>query len=202
MTTRFASFFTAFILFAAVLAADDFISTWKAPDATPMMLSGKKVAVLIVSRQRSARIAAEETLARAITAHGAVGITAADVIPESELTDKEKTKSRLNEAGAAAIIVIQPEVSGNEKLSEDVLKDPRYQNFWGYYSKDWEVESSVAKSQKNVKIYIETKVYSLEQDKLVWMGTSVTKAGELVPFIDRLTGSIVTRLQEQGLLQK
>ena len=55
-------------------ATTTFHSTWKNPAAESLNLRGKRVAALILSEEEPLRFAAEDALAREITAHGGVGV--------------------------------------------------------------------------------------------------------------------------------
>ena len=68
---------TLLLLASVVLAgcaSNDFVSSWKAPDAQPLQLQGAKVAAVVMVNSEASRRVAEDKLAREITARGGVGI--------------------------------------------------------------------------------------------------------------------------------
>ena len=73
--TRFAIVLTGCLTLLAC-ASSPFVSTWKAPDATPLELRGSKVAAVVMMENQASRRAAEDALAREITARGAGPIRA------------------------------------------------------------------------------------------------------------------------------
>jgi hypothetical protein len=61
----------ALVLGLLACATTTFDSTWRAPDARPLQLTGKKVAGLVISKNEALRRSAEDAMAREISAHGA-----------------------------------------------------------------------------------------------------------------------------------
>jgi len=189
------------LLCANATAGIKFDLARKSPDAQPVAFAGKKVAVLIMSPNRAARRAAEEFLAKEITVRGAEGVAAHILIPESDLQDKEKAKSLLQEAGVVGAVVIRPLAKGGVSIGPDMWKDPQYESLWGFYGESWRGAEDSAKAPSDLKILVETLVYSLEQDTLLWIGTSQTKASKLDEFIHELVGAVAEEMRKEGLLQ-
>lgn len=190
----------AFVFTVNSLAqADIFEYTWKAPDAQPVILSGKKVAVLVLARSRAAGLAAEETLANSITVRGAQGIPGHQIVSASDLEDKQKTIDLFQKAGVAGVVVIQGEPEGKEALDPNVWKD---KSFWEAYGGRMNFDDNTSHPQDDVKIYVQTKIFSLEQNKLLWVGTSETKVSKIDEFIGKILDSVAEQMAKQGLLQK
>src|SRR3954471_20295067 len=74
-------------LFSFACATTTFQSTWKAPDAQPLRLTGQKVAAVFVSRNASVRRRAEDAMAREITSRGARGVPSYTVLSEDRVRD-------------------------------------------------------------------------------------------------------------------
>lgn len=184
---------------SAIVQADAFEYTWKAPDAQPVVLSGKKVAVLVLARSRAAGLAAEETLANSITLRGAQGISGHQIVSASDLEDKQKTTDLFQKAGVAAVVVIQGEPEGKETLDPNVWKD---KSFWEAYGGRMNFDDNTSHPQDDVKIFVQTKIYSLEQNKLIWVGTSETKVSKIDKFIGTILDSVAEQMVKQGLLHK
>jgi hypothetical protein len=184
---------------ASVAAADMFEYKWKAPDAQPLDSSGKKVAVLVQGKDRLASLAAEQSLAADVTARGrAKAIAAHSFVSEADLSDKEKLKALFLQEGISGVVLIQGETKGKVPLDPNVWKD---KSFWGAYGIKSGSSNDAVSSQKDVKLYVQTKIYSLEQDKLIWVGTSQTKVSQIDEFIKKLVPSVAKEMTKQGLLQ-
>lgn len=190
----------AFVFVVSAMAkADTFEYTWKAPDAQPVIFSGKKVAVLVLARSRAAGLAAEETLANSITLRGGQGIPGHQIVAESDLEDKQKTIDLFTKANVAGVVVIQGEPEGKETLDPNVWKD---KSFWEAYGGRMNFDDNTSHPQDDMKIFVQTKIFSLEQNKLLWVGTSETKVKKIDEFIGTILDSVAEQMAKQGLLKK
>ncbi len=190
----------------AACATTTFHSTWKAPGVQPGNFKGKKVAALIVSKEEGVRYGAEDALARELTARGAVGIAAYSLIPKELVQDKEKAKEFLEKAQVAGVVAMR--VVGKDKEISSTpggyYAGPAYATFWGagYYGYGWGAVYSPGYVQTDTIVIVETLVYSLEQDKLVWAGQSETTNPEKVgPFIKELVAKAAAEMKKQGLIR-
>jgi hypothetical protein len=191
---------------AFACASTSFHSTWKAPGAGPLNFKGRKVAALIVSKEEGVRYGAEDALAREMSARGAVGIPAYSLIPKELVQDKEKAKEFLAKAQVAGVVAMRvvgkdKEVSGSPG---GYWGSPSYATFWGagYYGWGWGGVYDPGYIRTDTIVIVETLVYSLEQDKLVWAGQSeTTNPSKVGPFIQELTAKAANELKKQGLIQ-
>ena len=177
----------------------DFSYTWKSPEAEPVTFADKKVAVILVSKNRAPRRAAEEALAKEITKRGAEGIAANTLVTESELKDEELAKARFKEQGVAGVVVIRGTPKGGQAVDPDMWKDPIYKDIWGFTRSSWNEEEN-SKPPKDVKFRVEIAVYALEQDRLIWMGTTEMKSTKLGEFIQDIVDEIAEEMLKAGLL--
>lgn len=183
------------LAFVNPAAADTFQSTWKAPDAKPLHFAGKKVAAIVLTKNQGGRAAAEDLLVKKITARGPEGIAGYSLLTQSDLDDHEKAKSLLLKAGIAGAVIVRPVLAGGLQVGPDVWKDPRYRRFMDFPD---------AKEEKGKKLpfYVEVRLYSLEEDKLIWAGKSATKAVDVDELITTISDGIVEALQKDGLIGK
>lgn len=187
---------------ALVLAACSttaFHSTWKAPEAKPVSARGEKVIALVVSANQASRRAAEDALARELTRRGAVGIAAYTVLGDADLKNEAQIKGAFEKAGAAGVVVLRP--VGKEKevyTTPSVYMGPSYGTLWGgYYPGAW----SAPQVHTNTIVIVETLVYSLRQNKLVWAGESrTTNPSDVDAFVQELAAEAVEAMKKQGVL--
>jgi hypothetical protein len=170
-----------------------FASTWTPPDVQPVDFSGKKIVVLVLGRNLTKCQAAEKDLASQITARGAEGIPGRSLIPENELSDKDKVKAQLEKAGVAGAVVIRAWIKGQPAAGPDANR-----SFWTFYGEKWDS----SEPSPNVDLYVETRVYNIQQDTLMWTGSCGTKASKLEKFIQELVPAIAEAMNKQGLLKK
>jgi len=190
---------------AAACATTSFQSTWRAPDAGPLNFKGKKVAALVISKEEGVRYGAEDALARELTARGAVGIPAYSQIPKELVQDKEKAKEFLAKANVAGVVAMRV-VGRDKQLTQSpgtYWGGPAYATFWGagYYGWGWGAVYDPGYLRTDTIVIVETLVYSLEQDKLVWAAQSeTTNPSKVGPFIKELVTKAATEMKKQGLI--
>jgi hypothetical protein len=193
-------------LTAAACAATSFTSTWRNPAAEPGSFKGKKVAALIISKEEGVRYGAEDALARELTARGAVGIAAYALIPKELIQDKDKAKEFLQKADVAGVVAMR--VVGKDKQITSspggYYGGPAYATFWGagYYGYGWGAVYSPGYVQTDTVVIVETLVYSLPQNKLVWAAQSeTTNPSKVGPFIHELVEKAAAEMKKQGLIK-
>lgn len=188
-------------------AGTTFVSTWKAPEAQPLNFKGKKVVALVISKEKAVRFGAEDYLTRELTQRGVQGLAAYGLIPEELTQDKEKAKAILEKEGVAGVVAMRV-VGKDQQMSGTAASyyaGPAYATFWGsgYYSWGWSGVYDPGYLRTDTIVSVETLVFSLEQDKLVWAGVSQTTNPKRVPdFIKQLTAKVAGELKKQGLIKK
>jgi len=191
---------------AAACASTSFNSTWKNPAAEPGNFKGKKVVALIVSKEEGVRYGAEDALARELTARGMVGIPAYSLIPKELVQDKDKAKEFIEKAGVVGVVAMRVVGKDKEITSSPggYWGGPAYATFWGagYYGYGWGGVYSPGYMQTDTIVIVETLVYSLPQNKLVWAGQSeTTNPSKVGPFIQELVRKAAAEMQKQGLIR-
>jgi hypothetical protein len=191
---------------AAACASTSFRSSWKNPTAEAGNFKGQKVAALVVSKEEGVRYGAEDALARELTARGIVGIAAYTLIPKELIQDKEKAKEFLEKANVAGVVAMRV-VGQDKEISSSpggYWGGPAYATFWGagYYGWGWGGVYSPGYLQTDTIVIVETLVYSLPQNKLVWAGQSeTTNPSKVGPFIKELTAKAAAEMKKQGLIR-
>jgi len=183
-----------------------FKSTWKAPDAQPVHFRGQEVVALVMHQDVAVRRGAEDELARQITLHGAKGVAAYTLVKIDDVKDKEAAQAAFEKAGVAGVVSMRV-VSRDQEMSSAGGTNwirPAYGTFWGsdgYWGYGWGgVSISSYVSMDNV-VWVETLVYSLRQNKLVWAGQSeTTKASNVNVLIQQLIQGTIKEMKEQGLM--
>ncbi len=197
------------ILAAAACTTARLTSSWKAPDTGPLNFAGKKIVALVISDDQALRRQAEDTLARDLTARGVQGVPAYTLIPAAEAGDRDKAKARLQQAGAEGVVAMR--VAGrNTELnyvpggpySTSMWNHPYYSSFWGYYGWGWGVVSSPGYLKTDTVVSVETLIYSLPKDKLLWAALSeTTNPSDVDSAIKALVNEAAKRLKYEGLIR-
>jgi hypothetical protein len=171
-------------------------ATWSDPSASPVTLSGQKVAAFYFGGTETTRRAAEDVLARELSARGAQGIPGYTLLPGQEPADPLAARQRLQQAGVEGAVTMR--VVGKDK--ETTYVPPTFGGYWGGL---WPGIYEPGYTQTDTLVSVETRVYSLAQDKLLWSGKSVTTNPTKVDsFVQELSAKAANEMQKSGLLKK
>jgi hypothetical protein len=184
-----------------------FETTFKDPDARPMQVRGATVVAAVMVRDVAARKRAEDTLAAEITRIGGQGVPMYS-ISMADTPDREgetRTRAAVEAIGAQGLVVMRPvDVNHRSRATDTIASNDMYGGYWGgYYGVGWG-DPWVDKNpdvQTDIVVTVETFVFSLPQNKLVWSGTSETtnpKNAEKLTL--QLAQDSVRELQSLGLL--
>jgi hypothetical protein len=184
-----------------------FQSTWKSPTAQPLHLKGRKVVAVFVSRDPSLRRRAEDAMAREIMARGAEGVAAYTFLSDQEIHDRDAAKAKaesLGFAGAVVMRVVGSETVYGRRPAGAIWVGPQYGRFWGgYWGWGWGTVWEPAYLTVDKIVKVETLVYSLERDELVWAGVSRTfDPIGINDFIAELATAVSERMEKDGLIKR
>jgi len=188
-------------------ATTSFESSWRNPDVPALNFKGQKVAAVVVSPHESTRLGAEGELARELKRRGVDAVPAYNLIPPNETRDKDKAKVLFNQAGIAGVVVMR--ALGAEKEINSVggtgyWGAPGYASFWGagYWGYGWGAVYDPGYLRTDTIVNVETLVYDLKADKLVWAGKSQTTNPERVDaLIKELVAKAAAEMKKQGLIK-
>jgi hypothetical protein len=157
-----------------------FETTYRDPDARPMQVRGARVVAAVMVRDVAARKRAEDALAGEITRLGGQGVPMYTISLENAPSQEgeSKTRAAVEAAGATGLVVMRPvDVNHRSRATETIASNDMYGGYWGgYYGIGW-ADPWVDKNpdvQTDIVVTVETYVFSLPQNKLVWSGTSET----------------------------
>ena len=205
MTRARAAALAVALLVAVDAAADKpaFTSTWKAPEAAGVRFVGKKVAALVISTDQHLRVSGEEQLVHEIGKRGVQGVATYRMVPQEELTTPERARPWFERAGVEGVVALRP-VSSDTAVtySPAVWTTTSYSTLWGYYGYGWTGVYSPGSSRRDTTIVIETLIYSLPLDKLLWAGVSTTTNPDKAPvFMNQLVDAAIKEMKKQHLVQ-
>lgn len=184
-----------------------FETTFRDPDARPMQVRGARVVAAVMVRDVAARKRAEDALAAEITKLGGQGVPMY-TISLTNAPDKEgesKTRAAVEAAGATGLVVMRPvDVNHRSRATQTIASNDMYGGYWGgYYGVGWS-DPWTDKSpdvQTDIVVTVETFVFSLPQNKLVWSGTSeTTNPKNAEKLTQQLAQDSVRELKSLGLL--
>jgi hypothetical protein len=187
----------AFLLLAlAGCATTGFRSTWTEPSASSITLSGRKVAAFVIAVYEPMRRTAEDALARELTARGAQGIAGYTLLPAPEARNPEAARQKLQHAGVEGTVALRI-VARSQHITYFLP------TFWGHWGADWPSPSDPNFIRMDTVVWVEARVYSVVQDKVLWVGESVsTNATTADSFVKELGAQAADGVQNAGLLRK
>ena len=188
---------------AVVLAAPKFTSTWKSMDAYGLSFKGKKVAALVISNDDSLRVSGEEALSRELTARGMEGLATYRLAPKEELKDADHAKPWFERKGVEGVVAVRP-ISADKELTYTpaMWTNPYYGSLWGYYGYGWGNTYVPGSVSEDTVIVVETLVFSVPKDKLLWASVSETRNPKtLQKFVEDLVKETAKQMKKQGLVK-
>ncbi|MCC6334843.1 MAG: hypothetical protein IT380_12765 [Myxococcales bacterium] len=170
-------------------ATTKIVSTWKDPEAKPL-IKGEKVCAVVISGSPTLRRTAEDELVRLL----ADGTQAYRLFNDNEVKDRELVKQRLTEQGFKYVVVMKVEGVSQETQARLPGKDP----VWNAYGAMWG-DTTVVSNTTTVEI--DTKIYNVEDGKLVWIGTSESvDPSKVEQLVDDVAKAVGEKLKADGML--
>jgi len=191
----------------AACGSTSFQSTWSAPDAGPLKIEdGTKILAMVVSPNTAKRRGMEAALVSELNEHGLEGIAAYTVVPEDLAQDPEKAAPYVKKSGAAFAVVMQ--VTGKDKqitgtpstMGAGMWGAPRgfYGAGWGGWGWGWGGGTDI---RTDTLVGVQTLLYDLSEDGLVWAGQSeTTNPSKVESFVRELLEAVGDELQKAGLV--
>jgi hypothetical protein len=181
-----------------------FTTTWKAPDAQRVDPVGKKIAALVIYGDKKRRRDAEVYLSQELTLRGAHGVAAYTLIGLDE-PKVDYARERFKEAGVEGVVVMRLIAHDQHTIVDPGgFSGTAYGSFGSYYSSyGVGVSYSTGSVQTDTVVTIETLIYSLKQDKLLWAGTSRTSNPEgLQSLITEVADGVASEVAREGLVAR
>jgi hypothetical protein len=170
-------------------------------DAASVSFAGKKVAALVITQDESLRVAGEESLVRELTARGLQMVATYRIVPRPELETADKAKVWYDKHGVEGVVAVRPVAKEKVRTYEPSLwMSPTYGNLWSYYGYGWSTVYVPGSSREDTIVVVETLVFSVPLNQLVWAGVSETKnPKQLQTFVMDLVKAAAREMDKQGL---
>jgi len=191
------------VMSAACATTTFFNSTWVNPETRAIALTGEKIVALMITSDESTRRSAEDNLAKQITARGGQGIAAWTIVSTADVRNEEKARAAMTSAGAVGVVTM--EVVGQRRevdpVNFRVSMSTGHRSFWGNYHWAWRT-SWDPMPQTRTNVWVETLVYSLKPDELLWAGrTRTVNPSTVTALFAEVADAAVNEMQRNGLLK-
>lgn len=198
--------FLLLVLAVEAIAGPKFTSSWKAPEAAGVRFAGKRVAALVITSDSNLQISAEEQLVRVLAPLGIQGVPTYRMVPKEELTNGEKARPWFERASVEGVIALRPVSAETRRTYEpSVWTTSYYSTLWGYYGYGWTTVYNIGGGgeRRDTTLVVETLIYSVPLNKLLWAGVSTTTNPKQAPiFLQELVDETVKEMKKQGLVRK
>ena len=204
MRTALSTVIIAVTAGALLAAAVTFTSTFKSLDAGAVSFFGKKVAALVISNDDSLRVAGEESLVRELAARGIQAVASYRIAPKEELRRADTARPWFEKAGVEGVVAVRPVSADTQRsYNSGTWVSTNYATLWGYYGYGWSAVYVPGGVQRETLVVVETTVYSLPRDQLLWAAVSETRnPRDLRGFVQELIKESVEEMQKQGLAKR
>jgi hypothetical protein len=208
MLKRHASFASlaacALALLASGCASTKVVDSWS--DTQFGKMKFKNVLAIVATDNASLRRTAEDEICRNVVKTACTrGYT---VLSESESGDKEKAVAKIKAGGFDAVILLRALGGDGGVTREPGAARPQYywtfSMYYGYWGGSWGVpfiaaNTSFMKTQTFVTL--ETNIYDMSTDKLVWGGSTQTKNPDSArEIVKDVTKAVRRDLRAKGLV--
>ena len=193
------------VMSAAAMAAEiEFTATFKSPDASSVNFAGRKVAAMVITQDDSLRVAGEESLVRELNLRGMQGVATYRIAPKEELTRADTARPWFEKAKVDGVVAIRPvSAETTHTYTPSTWTNPYYGTLWNYYGYGWGAVYIPGSSRKETVVVVETTIYDLPSNKLVWAAVTETRnPRDLRAFVEDLVKASVNEMQKQGLARR
>lgn len=189
-------------------AGTSLVSSWADPASADRTY--QKVVVVGVTTKSSIRRMYEDMFVKDLSERGIQAIASYSFAGEGQL-DKEQANAKLKEMGADAVIVTrlvdQQTVHTYYPPTYSTVAAPSayYGGWYGYYSLGYTYESSPGYVAEDQVYRVETNLYDVSGDKLIWSGlTETTLSSGDAPQneISPMIGALVYDMEKHKVLPK
>ncbi|HEY1904466.1 MAG TPA: hypothetical protein VGG91_00410 [Myxococcaceae bacterium] len=192
---------------AGCSAPTKLVNSWKAADAAPMTVKpGDLVIAMVMSKEETTRRTGEDLLGEELRQRGLRPIPSFTLIPTDQVDDREKAAAAIQDSGAVALISMRPIAVNKQQtyVPPSYMGPGPYAGGWGpYYGYGWGAAYSYSPGYvvTDTIVRVETLVFDLKQNKLVWAGQSETTNPEnLGQFMRDLVKAVGADMRRKGLI--
>ncbi|HJS46771.1 MAG TPA: hypothetical protein VJ773_02160 [Gemmatimonadales bacterium] len=186
---------------ACATGGTTFDSTWQDPAVRSIEFN--KVLTVSIGKDDGQRRTIEDRMAQAIMARGRAGaVPAYSILSAAEVRDTAISRAKVEAAGVDGLVTVR--VVGTQTEQQLVSGAPMpsyYASPWGYYGYGWGVAYSPSYLVTDTEIQVETNIYSLKENRLIWSARTRTLNPESVnQMVDEVARAVGDELRRQGLI--
>jgi len=164
-------------------SSTNFTQTWKDPGLTKFDFT--KVGALAIAKTDGIRRTAEDAMAGSLQRGGVQAVPLYTLVSHDQIKDQAAVSAALKQAGIDGLVIMRLVATENKTTYVPGSSYPaHYGSPWGYYGYGWGAAYDPGYMVTNKYVNVETNIYDLRTNKLVWSGISEsvdpTSADQLV----------------------
>jgi hypothetical protein len=188
---------SAVVVLASCAASTQMMHSWADPAAAGHQF--QKVVIVGATPQSATRRTYEDAFVQELAMRGVQAIPSYQLVGEGQI-DKDAAAAKLRDAGIDGVLVTRLVDKQTEQTyypptySAVAAPAPYYGGWYGYYNMGYTYMSSPGYVSTDHVFKIESSLYDMAGDKLLWSGLTETTlssdtapTSEILPFIDVLT---------------
>jgi hypothetical protein len=158
------------------------------------------VLVLVIAPHESQMQFGEAVLTHLMKRTQAVSAHA--VMTGKDTQDEQKMRAYMAQEAFDGAVTMRLLASGQETTSQAGVYVPSYTGFWSYYSYAWPLVTDIGYVHTERLYHMETQVYSMKDDKLVWGGiTKTTNPKNARALVEEVAKTVGGALRKQKLIE-
>lgn len=176
------------LAFCACGSSTTMETTWRSPQPEATL---SNVVTVYISRDGASRRSFEDTMAARLKAKGIHAVPGYSVLTEMDLNDRAAARSKLMNQGFDGVVAVR--LIG---AHTQVQVEPTFIGYWGGA---WAYDNAYLTTQTVVRL--ETSVFSLRDDRLVWSAVSRTlDPSSTQSAIASATKKVAKELHHEGIV--
>ena len=191
------------LVLSACASTSTFYPTWQNPDAKPVAFSGRTVLAVVQVGDTALRRRSEDALVATIASLGAKGVASYTVLdPGVRRRDDAAVRADARHVGASEVIIMQ--LPGEDVTVSQSANVPFTEINGAVISAAGYGRPRLSDREPNRReqnAVVETRVYSLDQEKMVWAGTSKSQNRATETAVIREAAALVVQeMKRVGIL--
>ena len=179
-------------------------NSWVSPDLQPP-LEFTKMLVVFMDPNEATRRAGEDALVERIGSDRAVASHTMFTTQEVQNAENNEAANRraLEAAGIDSAVVMRMVDQTQELSYSPGMSYPAgYGGFYGYYGMGWGMAYSPGYMTTNTIVSVETNVYDVGENKLIWAGVTETmNPDEVGQMVNEIASAVDKNLRDRGLIE-
>lgn len=179
------------------------ISSWREPNKEVVINKLNKVLVVALFKDETSRRKAEDEMVNYLDGKGVVSYNYLN--DNFNKKDEEAIRQKIKADGFDGAVTMRLIDVEKEKVytpGNAALYPTYYRNFSGYFYRNWSYYSTPG-YYSTTKVYkVETNVFSIKEDKIIWSGlTETTNPGGVKRLTEEITHVVYKAMVKEGFIK-